>query len=58
MRATPECFAHLTQLLQVLAGGRICAVLEVSVGQWGGSKARKGYGTTCEDQSGEVLCLV
>lgn len=28
MRATPECFAHLTQLLQVLAGGRICAVLE------------------------------
>ncbi|KAL1767314.1 histone deacetylase 10 [Sigmodon hispidus] len=28
MRATPECFAHLTHLLQVLAGGRICAVLE------------------------------
>ncbi|XP_075816403.1 polyamine deacetylase HDAC10 isoform X1 [Microtus pennsylvanicus] len=28
MRATPECFAHLTQLMQVLAGGRICAVLE------------------------------
>ncbi|CAO2601286.1 Polyamine deacetylase HDAC10 [Lemmus lemmus] len=28
MRATPECFAHLTQLLQVLAGGQICAVLE------------------------------
>ncbi|XP_039092773.1 polyamine deacetylase HDAC10 isoform X3 [Hyaena hyaena] len=28
MRATPECFAHLTQLLQVLAGGRVCAVLE------------------------------
>ncbi|XP_034373221.1 polyamine deacetylase HDAC10 isoform X2 [Arvicanthis niloticus] len=28
MQATPECFAHLTQLLQVLAGGRICAVLE------------------------------
>lgn len=42
MRATPECFAHLTKLLQVLAGGRICAVLEVSVGQWGGSKARGG----------------
>lgn len=30
MQATPECFAHLTQLLQVLAGGRICAVLEVT----------------------------
>lgn len=29
MLATPECFAHLTQLLQVLAGGRVCAVLEV-----------------------------
>ncbi|XP_021494628.1 polyamine deacetylase HDAC10 isoform X2 [Meriones unguiculatus] len=28
MQATPECFAHLTQLLQVLAGSRICAVLE------------------------------
>ncbi|XP_045319055.1 polyamine deacetylase HDAC10 isoform X7 [Leopardus geoffroyi] len=28
MRATPECFSHLTQLLQVLAGGRVCAVLE------------------------------
>ncbi|XP_071465472.1 polyamine deacetylase HDAC10 isoform X4 [Marmota flaviventris] len=28
MRATPECFAHLTQLLQVLANGRVCAVLE------------------------------
>ncbi|XP_060163032.1 polyamine deacetylase HDAC10 isoform X2 [Globicephala melas] len=28
MQATPECFAHLTQLLQVLAGGRVCAVLE------------------------------
>ena len=28
MQATPECFAHLTQLLQVLAGGRSCAVLE------------------------------
>ncbi|XP_052604569.1 polyamine deacetylase HDAC10 isoform X2 [Peromyscus californicus insignis] len=28
MQATPECFAHLTQLLQMLAGGRICAVLE------------------------------
>ncbi|XP_004845392.1 histone deacetylase 10 isoform X2 [Heterocephalus glaber] len=30
MQATPECFAHLTQLLQVLAGGRVCAVLECS----------------------------
>ncbi|KAM8778972.1 polyamine deacetylase HDAC10 [Rhynchonycteris naso] len=28
MQATPECFAHLTQLLQVLAGGRVCAMLE------------------------------
>ncbi|XP_028024084.1 polyamine deacetylase HDAC10 isoform X9 [Balaenoptera acutorostrata] len=28
MQATPECFAHLTQLLQMLAGGRVCAVLE------------------------------
>ncbi|XP_040346416.1 polyamine deacetylase HDAC10 isoform X2 [Herpailurus yagouaroundi] len=28
MQATPECFSHLTQLLQVLAGGRVCAVLE------------------------------
>ncbi|XP_070362777.1 polyamine deacetylase HDAC10 isoform X7 [Equus asinus] len=28
MQATPECFAHLTQLLQVLACGRVCAVLE------------------------------
>ncbi|XP_045867015.1 polyamine deacetylase HDAC10 isoform X7 [Meles meles] len=28
MQATPECFAHLTRLLQVLAGGRLCAVLE------------------------------
>ncbi|XP_049627457.1 polyamine deacetylase HDAC10 [Suncus etruscus] len=28
MQATPECFAHLTQLLQPLARGRICAVLE------------------------------
>ncbi|XP_010341641.1 polyamine deacetylase HDAC10 isoform X1 [Saimiri boliviensis] len=28
MQATPACFAHLTQLLQVLAGGRVCAVLE------------------------------
>ncbi|KAB1270355.1 Histone deacetylase 10 [Camelus dromedarius] len=28
MQATPECFAHLTQLLQVLADGRVCAVLE------------------------------
>ncbi|XP_036134163.1 polyamine deacetylase HDAC10 isoform X2 [Molossus molossus] len=28
MQATPECFAHLTQLLQVLARGRVCAMLE------------------------------
>uniref|UniRef100_A0A2K5TRP9 Histone deacetylase 10 n=1 Tax=Macaca fascicularis TaxID=9541 RepID=A0A2K5TRP9_MACFA len=28
MQATPECFAHLTHLLQVLAGGRVCAMLE------------------------------
>ncbi|XP_070264144.1 polyamine deacetylase HDAC10 isoform X2 [Myotis yumanensis] len=28
MQATPECFAHLTQLLRVLAGGRVCALLE------------------------------
>ncbi|XP_045434675.1 polyamine deacetylase HDAC10 isoform X2 [Pipistrellus kuhlii] len=28
MQATPECFAHLTQLLQALAGGRVCAMLE------------------------------
>ncbi|XP_016067153.1 PREDICTED: histone deacetylase 10 isoform X2 [Miniopterus natalensis] len=28
MQATPECFAHLTQLLQVLASGRVCAMLE------------------------------
>eukprot|EP00069_Balaena_mysticetus_P000561 bmy_14625T0 len=36
MQATPECFAHLTQLLQVLAGGRVCAVLEVIVASWEG----------------------
>ncbi|XP_006888173.1 PREDICTED: histone deacetylase 10 [Elephantulus edwardii] len=28
MRATPECFHHLTQLLVPLAGGRVCTVLE------------------------------
>nr|XP_058164962.1 polyamine deacetylase HDAC10 isoform X3 [Dasypus novemcinctus] len=28
MQATPECFAHLTQQLLALAGGRVCAVLE------------------------------
>ncbi|XP_028934336.1 polyamine deacetylase HDAC10 [Ornithorhynchus anatinus] len=28
MVATPECFAHLTHLLQPLAGGRLCVVLE------------------------------
>lgn len=37
MQATPECFAHLTQLLQVLAGGRVCAVLEVIVASWEGA---------------------
>lgn len=31
MQATPECFAHLAQLLQALAGGRVCAMLEVTV---------------------------
>lgn len=39
MQATPECFAHLTQLLQLLAGGRVCAVLEVTGGREG-SRAR------------------
>ncbi|XP_038667389.1 polyamine deacetylase HDAC10 isoform X1 [Scyliorhinus canicula] len=28
MRATPECFAHLTQLLMPLANGKLCVVLE------------------------------
>lgn len=37
MQATPQCFAHLTQLLQVLAGGRVCAVLEVIVASWEGA---------------------
>lgn len=40
MQATPECFAHLTQLLQVLAGGRICAMLEVTVASREGPRAR------------------
>lgn len=39
MQATPECFAHLTQLLRVLAGGRVCAMLEVTV------RSRAGPGT-------------
>lgn len=30
MGASPEIFAHLTQLLMPLASGRMCAVLEVS----------------------------
>lgn len=30
MVASPEIFAHLTQLLMPLASGRMCAVLEVS----------------------------
>lgn len=51
MQATPECFAHLTQLLQVLAGGRICAVLEVTAGQRGGSRARGGEGPRHKGQS-------
>lgn len=29
MRATPDVFAHLTHLLMNLAGGKVCAVLEV-----------------------------
>ncbi|XP_017654077.1 polyamine deacetylase HDAC10 isoform X4 [Nannospalax galili] len=45
MQATPECFAHLTQLLQVLAGGRVCAVLEVTRGQPGSPRARGGCGS-------------
>ncbi|XP_078409456.1 polyamine deacetylase HDAC10-like [Cetorhinus maximus] len=28
MHATPECFAHLTQLLMPLANGKLCVVLE------------------------------
>uniref|UniRef100_A0A8C8RUC0 Histone deacetylase 10 n=1 Tax=Pelusios castaneus TaxID=367368 RepID=A0A8C8RUC0_9SAUR len=28
MKATPECFAHLTHFLMQLANGRLCAVLE------------------------------
>uniref|UniRef100_A0A8D0G6U3 Histone deacetylase 10 n=1 Tax=Sphenodon punctatus TaxID=8508 RepID=A0A8D0G6U3_SPHPU len=28
MRATPECFAHLTRFLMHLANGKLCAVLE------------------------------
>lgn len=30
MCATPDIFAHLTHLLMNLAGGKLCAVLEVS----------------------------
>lgn len=45
MQATPECFAHLTQLLQVLAGGRVCAVLEVTgEGTQGGSLGQRPRG--------------
>lgn len=29
MRASPDIFAHLTHLLMNLAGGKLCAVLEV-----------------------------
>lgn len=45
MQATPECFAHLTQLLQVLAGGRVCAVLEVTGKQDGltGQRPRRSW---------------
>ena len=31
MCATPDVFAHLTHLLMNLAGGKVCAVLEVSL---------------------------
>ena len=31
MCATPDIFAHLTHLLKSLAGGKLCAVLEVTV---------------------------
>lgn len=31
MCATPDIFAHLTHLLMNLAGGKLCAVLEVSL---------------------------
>lgn len=43
MLATPECFAHLTQLLQVLAGGRVCAVLEVTAARGRAPGQRLGY---------------
>uniref|UniRef100_A0AAY4DYU1 Histone deacetylase domain-containing protein n=1 Tax=Denticeps clupeoides TaxID=299321 RepID=A0AAY4DYU1_9TELE len=33
MCATPDVFAHLTHLLMSLAGGKLCAVLEVSSGE-------------------------
>lgn len=41
MQATPECFAHLTQMLQPLAGGRICAVLEVTASSLQGVLLRR-----------------
>lgn len=31
MSASPDVFAHLTHLLMNLAGGRLCAVLEVGL---------------------------
>lgn len=40
MQATPECFAHLTQLLQTVAKGRVCAMLEVTVASREGAGAR------------------
>lgn len=33
MSASPDVFAHLTHLLMSLAGGKLCAVLEVSLTQ-------------------------
>lgn len=53
MQATPECFAHLTQLLQLLAGGRVCAVLEVSAQGPG-----EGRAPDVRVSRDEVFCLV
>lgn len=33
MSASPDVFAHLTHLLMNLAGGKLCAVLEVGLAQ-------------------------
>lgn len=56
MRATPECFAHLTQLLQVLANGRVCAVLEVTGGVWRVPSTQE-HGSQVKTQSGGAPCL-